>query len=186
MKSPVKLFAIAIGLLGTISPAFATEPSAMGMVNPTFVSYSAPYNVQLNKTEVLRLSEPASAVIVGNPSIADVSVHASDTLLLIGRGYGTTNLLVLNGRGQVMMNTDIQVIPNQARGNVRVYNGNVRYSYNCQNSCEPAPMLGDDPDYIKNNKAKIPETNASTTTTAASAYSERVELAMEKFRNAPN
>ena len=54
------------------------------------------YSVDLNKTEVVYLPENAGAVVIGNPQIADVSVHSANTLFVVGRGYGETNLIVLN------------------------------------------------------------------------------------------
>jgi len=73
------------------------------------------YSVQINKTEVLRLPAPASAVIIGNPEIADVSIHSADTVFVVGKGYGETNLLILDKNGNTMMSSDIQVITPQSR-----------------------------------------------------------------------
>jgi len=38
------------------------------------------YSVELNKTELVRLNQSANAVVIGNPSVADVSVHSDRTL----------------------------------------------------------------------------------------------------------
>ena len=110
------------------------------------------YSVQINKTEVLRLPAPASAVVVGNPEIADVSIHAADTLLVVGKGYGETNLLILDKNGNTMMSSDIQVITPQSRNQVRIFNAaNSRQTYNCGPSCNPSPTLGDAQAFIDGN-----------------------------------
>jgi len=110
------------------------------------------YSVQINKTEVLRLPAPASAVIVGNPDIADVSIHSADTILVVGKGYGETNLLILDKSGNTMMSSDIQVITPQSRNQVRIFNSaNGRQTYNCGPSCNPSPTLGDAQDFIDGN-----------------------------------
>ena len=111
------------------------------------------YSVQINKTEVLRLPAPASAVIVGNPDIADVSVHSADTLFIVGKGYGETNLVILDKNGTTMMSSDIQVITPQSRNQVRIFNANSRETYNCGPSCNPSPTLGDNGDFVEGNTA---------------------------------
>jgi len=122
------------------------------------------YSVDLNKTEIVRLPENAGAVVIGNPEIADVTVHSANTLFVVGRGYGETNLVVLNGSGQTIMNTNIQVINKLSSNGVRLYNGKSRESYSCVPYCMPSPILGDDPAFVRNNsgQAKAINNNAST------------------------
>jgi len=135
----------AITLSAHAGQHMAGAQNAMG-----YVSAGQTYSVSLNKTEVVRLPSAASAVIIGNPNIADVSVHASDTLFVIGRGFGVTNLLVLDAKGQTMMNADVQVINQPTATDVRVFNGSNRQSYSCLPNCQPAPVLGDDPAFVGN------------------------------------
>ena len=111
------------------------------------------YSVQLNKTEILRLPAAAGSVIIGNPDIADVTVHSADTLLVVGKGYGETNLIILDKNGNTMMNSDIQVITPQSKNQVRVFNANTRMTYNCGPSCNPSPTLGDSDDFVQGNTA---------------------------------
>lgn len=122
---------------------------------------SGTYSVELNKTEIVRLSEPASAVVIGNPKIADVSVHSSDTVFVLGRGYGQTNLIVLNANGDTIMDADIQVVSPESVGNVRLYSGKERSTYSCAPYCLPAPVLGDSVEFVVLN---TPETKAISTT----------------------
>lgn len=114
--------------------------------------YSDTYQVDLNKTRVLHLPQAAGAIVVGNPEIADVSVHSSDTLFLVGRGYGVTNILVLNSAGKTVMDATIQVSNTLPNNGVRVYNGSmIRKTYSCAPYCQPAPVLGDDANFVGNN-----------------------------------
>jgi len=114
--------------------------------------YPSTYQVDLNKTRVLQLPQPAGAIVVGNPEIADVSVHSSDTLFLVGRGYGLTNILVLNSAGETVMDADIQVSNTLPGNGVRLYNGaSMRQSFSCAPYCQPAPVLGDDVTFVGNN-----------------------------------
>lgn len=110
------------------------------------------YSVELNKTEVVYLPTTAGAVVIGNPEIADVSIHSGNTIFVIGRGYGETNLIVLNSAGHKIMDADIQVVNNLPARGVRLYNGNQRETYNCAPYCQPAPVLGDNPEFIGANQ----------------------------------
>jgi len=110
------------------------------------------YSVELNKTEVVYLPATAGAVVIGNPEIADVSIHSADTIFVVGRGYGETNLVVLNTAGQKIMDADIQVVNNLPAHGVRIYNGSDRETYSCAPYCQPAPVLGDAREFITANR----------------------------------
>ena len=117
------------------------------------------YSVELNKTEVVYLPANAGAVVIGNPDIADVSVHSANTIFVVGRGYGETNLVVLNAAGQKIMDADIQVVNNLPAHGVRIYNGADRSTYSCAPYCQPAPVLGDSPQFIGSNQGRATAIN---------------------------
>ncbi len=126
------------------------------------------YSVDLNKTEVVYLPENAGAIVVGNPNIADISIHSANTIFVVGRGYGETNLIVLNAEGHSILNADIQVTQTQPSHGVRLYNGKVRESYSCTPNCLPSPVLGDSPGFIDANSGSaenITNNAASTSPT---------------------
>ena len=76
---------------------------------PAVAGSSQSYTVELNKTEIVRLPGAASSIIIGNPKIADVTVQSSDLIFVVGRGYGETNLIILDSLGNTMMNADLQL-----------------------------------------------------------------------------
>lgn len=119
--------------------------------------------VTLNKTHMLRLSQPAAAVIVGDPNIADVSVHADNILFLLGRSYGETDLLVLDSYGNTIMKTDITVIGPSSTSRVNLIEVGVgRESYHCNPKCEASPKLGDSNEFIGlNSSTEAPITNGT-------------------------
>ena len=55
--------------------------------------------VMLNHAKIIKLSHAAATVIIGNPEIADATVRDSQTLVLTGRGFGQTNLVILDAGG---------------------------------------------------------------------------------------
>jgi len=138
------------------------------------------YQVDLNKTRIVHLSQPAGAIVVGNPEIADVSVHSSDTLFLVGRGYGQTNILILNSAGETVMDADIQVTNTLPKNGVRLYKGgNQRQTYSCAPYCQPAPVLGDDNRFVGNNTkgAESIDNQIATSAFGLSANGQQVSMA---------
>ena len=120
------------------------------------------YRVDLNKTQIVRLPGSAGSIVIGNPAIADISVQSPNTVFVVGRGYGETNLIVLDRAGNTMMDADIQVTAVTPSHGVRVFNGSERSSYSCAPYCQPSPILGDDPGFIgENSGAAKPTGNAS-------------------------
>ncbi|WP_427452596.1 pilus assembly protein N-terminal domain-containing protein [Litorimonas sp. WD9-15] len=125
------------------------------LVLATIASSAAPafagdqvYKVELNKTEVVRLPGAASSIIIGNPNIADVTVQSVDTIFVVGRGYGETNLIILDANGNTMMDTNLQVVNTLSSHSVRLHNAKSRETYSCIPYCGPSPVLGDNPEFI--------------------------------------
>ncbi|NNC35940.1 MAG: hypothetical protein EX271_01940 [Acidimicrobiales bacterium] len=144
---------------------------------------AADHVVEINKTSVLRLSRPASAVVIGNPKIADISVHSSDTLLLSGRGFGTTNILAFDEFGQTIMDSEIQVNAPQSASAVRVNNVGEGYrTFSCNPHCLPAPILGDTRKFISDFEGKNVQ---STTTTATGPLSSSIQSSQNFTPPAP-
>lgn len=104
---------------------------------------NAPIEVNVNMARVLRISAPASTVIVGNPGIADVTIQDPLTLILTGKSYGQTNLIVLDASGEPIADTLLEVVQMQA-GLMTVYQGQQRTTLACAPVCQPTVMMGDD------------------------------------------
>ena len=139
------------------------------------------YTVELNKTEVLRLPGPASSIIVGNPQIADISVQSSDLLFVVGRGYGETNLIILDALGNTMMNADLQVVNTLSRHGVRLYNGKSRETYSCIPFCGPSPVLGDNSGFIGNNTSSADSLDSTSAFDASSSSAAPAGASQDNF-----
>lgn len=115
------------------------------LVAPFSVAFaqSAPVTVKVNMARILRINAPAATVIIGNPGIADVTIQDPQTLVLTGKSFGQTNLIVLDTLGNPVADTIVQVVQDQADV-VTVYLGDARNSYACTPVCQPMVMLGDD------------------------------------------
>ena len=110
---------------------------------PAMAQDGAPINVNVNMARVLRINAPAATVIVGNPGIADVTIQDPQTLILTGKSYGQTNLIVLDSRGEPVADTLIEVVQMSA-GIMTVYQGLSRTTLSCAPTCQPVVMMGDD------------------------------------------
>jgi Flp pilus assembly secretin CpaC len=113
---------------------------------------AAPVSVKVNMARILRISAPANTVIVGNPRVADVTIQDPQTLVLTGKSFGQTNLIVLDAQGNPIADTLIEVVQAQA-DLVTVYMGSARTTLACAPVCQPTIMLGDDPSFSANSSS---------------------------------
>ena len=125
-------FALSLSLAASLAPA------------PAMAADGAPINVNVNMARILRINAAAATVIVGNPGIADVTIQDPQTLILTGKSFGQTNLIVLDTAGNPIADTLIEVVQMQA-GVVTVYQGQARTSLACAPICQSVVMMGDDP-----------------------------------------
>ncbi|MEO6394617.1 MAG: pilus assembly protein N-terminal domain-containing protein [Devosia sp.] len=105
-----------------------------------------PITVKVNMARILRISAPAATVIIGNPAVADVTIQDPQTLILTGKSYGQTNLIVLDSMGNPVADTMISVIQGQA-DLLTVYLGDARTTLMCSPVCQPTIMMGDDTEF---------------------------------------
>ena len=113
---------------------------------PALAVDGAPINVNVNMARILRINASAATVIVGNPGIADVTIQDPKTLILTGKSFGQTNLIVLDNAGNPIADTMIEVVQMQA-GVTTVYQGQARTSLACAPVCQNVIMMGDDPNF---------------------------------------
>ena len=109
----------------------------------SFAEENSNVSVSVNMARILRIGSPAATVIIGNPGIADVTIQDPQTLILTGRSYGVTNLIILDSVGNPVADLVVEVVQQQA-GLVTVYQGAARTTLSCEPNCQPVIMLGDD------------------------------------------
>jgi hypothetical protein len=99
-------------------------------------------NVLVDQASLLPIERPAAEIVVGNPSIADVSVHNSKLLIVTGKSYGTTNLIVMDPQGKVVASRRL-IVEEPRTGLVSFYKGSSRFTMDCAPSCTPPLVIGD-------------------------------------------
>lgn len=99
-------------------------------------------DLTIDIAKLLKLKRPATTIVVGNPSIADATVRSGTLMVLMGKSYGTTNLIVLDGAGQEIVHLNLTVSPPEHRA-LSLYRGTARESYSCNPRCDRVLALGD-------------------------------------------
>ena len=99
--------------------------------------------VRYDQSQLLRLPRPASEVIIGNPSIADVSLQGGNLLVVTGKTFGITNVIALDTERNVIQDQRVVVERDYARV-INVHKGSTRFTYSCTPNCETNLTIGDD------------------------------------------
>ncbi|MDB5472481.1 MAG: pilus assembly protein CpaC [Caulobacter sp.] len=92
-------------------------------------------SVRVDQAVRIALTSPAKDVAVGNPDIADVQVLDERNILVLGKGYGTTNVVVLDRSGRLILDRLVVVSAADA-GKVTVFKGTSASQYACAPRCE--------------------------------------------------
>lgn len=99
-------------------------------------------DVTIDFAKILRLDQPASTIVIGNPGIADAAVEDEKTVVLTGKTAGTTNLIILDENGAEMANTVIRV-SSDIQQLTTVFYGSQRQTFSCSPTCERVISVGD-------------------------------------------
>ncbi len=113
-----------------------------------------PISVIVDRAKVLHISQPADVVIIGNPAIADATIQDSQTLIITGRSFGTTNLIVLDKEGRSIADNIVTVKPSNDQV-VTIYRRDSRQTLSCTPECSPVMSLGDTPSVFSAANAQI-------------------------------
>ena len=98
--------------------------------------------VTVDQAKLVKFPDQIATIVVGNPLIADVTLQPGGLVVVTGKGYGATNVIAIDRRGQVLMDRIIQV-DGPSDKLVTVYRGVDRESYSCTPICQRRTTLGD-------------------------------------------
>ena len=129
------------GKLGfAICPLVAAFLSTAAMAEPVSIS------VESDKTQMISIATKPGTVVVGNPSIADISLNGSQ-VFIHGRAYGNTNIIILDTKGNQLANFDVTVKQSTTNA-LSLYRGPARSSFACDPVCEANLQTGDDSQFF--------------------------------------
>ncbi|EIM71983.1 hypothetical protein A33O_21798 [Nitratireductor aquibiodomus RA22] len=91
--------------------------------------------VVMNQAKIVKLAREADTIVIGNPEIADAAVQDATTIVLTGKGFGVTNLVVLDTDGQPIVDEQVMV-SRQTASSVRIYRRANVQTLSCTPYCE--------------------------------------------------
>ncbi|WP_162003000.1 pilus assembly protein N-terminal domain-containing protein [Microvirga tunisiensis] len=104
-------------------------------------------SVATDQALVVRAPGGLKTLILGNPAIADVNAQKHGILVVTGKTYGVTNLVLVGDEGKILGEALIQVQAPKY-GIVSVQRGMEKESYSCTPKCNPTVVLGDSQQYF--------------------------------------
>jgi Flp pilus assembly secretin CpaC len=125
--------AMALGA-GMCAAAALSPTSALGA--------DAMLRIEIDEAEIYPLSEPPATVIIGNPLVADATVHHGNLLVILGKNYGTTNVIVLDRDSREIANLALNVVTSGTH-EVSLFQGSARSTLTCAPICEAELNVGD-------------------------------------------
>ena len=152
LKVTFRNLMVALTLVGSSVAALAAGSTNTGSV----------LEVTIDRAKVIRIDKPADTIIIGNPSIVDATIQDANTLILTGRSYGVTNLIVLDSNGDPIVDETI-VVKSHETHTVRIYRRSLREAFACSPVCEPTLTIGDNTEAFDsalsqiNNRNKLSE-----------------------------
>lgn len=119
----------------------------------TTANAASSLTILADRAKVVRIAGDVASIVVGNPSFADVSVQKK-FIIIHGRNFGQTNILVLNQEGETIADLEVTIIKGPER-NISVYRAGQRASYACAPKCESTLQVGDSETYFTTVKKSI-------------------------------
>ena len=120
-----------------------TSLAFLGFAN--FAQAGTPLTVTTDHSQLITLSADPGTVVIGNPSIADISLNGRQ-LFINGHGAGETNLMVFDQGGNKLADYEIAVTQGTDNSMILFASGSTpdqRLSYVCAPNCERSMMVGD-------------------------------------------
>lgn len=102
----------------------------------------------LDHARVMRVVGNVATIIIGNPAIADASMPDPSTIILTGKSYGETNMVMLDAEGAILAEQTLRVTV-RGQSLVSVYRGVQRTTLSCSPTCEIRPTPGDTPEVVE-------------------------------------
>jgi Flp pilus assembly secretin CpaC len=114
--------------------------------------------VRYDQSQLLRMPRAVSEIIIGNPSIADVSVQSGNMLVITGKTFGITNIIALDVDKNVIQDQRV-VVERDERGILNVSRAGQRQSFSCTPNCAPTITIGDEASFfsqvVQNSSTKL-------------------------------
>lgn len=111
-----------------------------------------------DQTQMVKLPESPSTVVVGNPSVADVTTEGN-VLFFHPRGFGVTNVIALDPKGRKLADYVVRVVFEDSFS-VSMYSPGSRETFSCRQDCEPMMRIGDRPGFFSGYSSQVSSKNS--------------------------
>lgn len=98
-------------------------------------AFGAGIEVVMNEAKIVKLTRAADTIVIGNPAIADASVQDSTTVVLTGKGFGVTNIVIMDDKGEPIVD-ELVTVSRQSASSVRIYRRAEVQTLSCTPYCE--------------------------------------------------
>jgi Flp pilus assembly secretin CpaC len=99
--------------------------------------------VPIDEVRTVTFLKPAATIYVGNSEIADVNMIDSRHAFVLGKAFGTTNVIALDRTGREVSNVFVSVSENRGAA-VTLFRGGAQVTMACAGPrCQVSPTPGD-------------------------------------------
>ncbi|MGE0004898.1 MAG: pilus assembly protein N-terminal domain-containing protein [Parvibaculaceae bacterium] len=121
-------------------PGLAFATALLSLAGPAIAANDV--TILADQAKIIQVDGQPGTVVVGNPNIADVTVQG-ERVVLMGRNYGVTNVIILDREGKQIAALDVTVQITDKNA-VHVFKAGGRMSLACAPVCEQTLQVGDD------------------------------------------
>lgn len=116
--------------------------ATLGLAGSALAAASDGISVPMDEARVIAFSKPVQTVFVGNPTVADVNVIDARHAFIMGKAFGSTNLIALDSSGHPVASRHVTVLGSTTL--ITLNRGPDQYTYACANvRCEHSRAPGD-------------------------------------------
>ena len=127
----------------SLKPVLGVVAGLSGLLAASIASAES-LQIPLDQVHVLAFKTPVKTVFIGNPVIADITVIDPTHVFILGKNFGTTNVVALDDKGQEFFNEQVTVL-DRPGSIVTLQRGVGKSTLNCNAArCEAAPTPGDE------------------------------------------
>ncbi len=151
-------------VLAAVSAAGVAAAAAGGIV------------VDLNGSVRVPLAGTAANVVIANPTVVDVAMIDAHSVVVIGKAYGATEILVTDRTGHTLMDRRVAVVGAE-QSRVTVFRGPTAVEFDCTTRCHDLSGTQDENTAAAQPAAAQPAQAAAAQPAAAQPVSTQVQHA---------
>jgi Flp pilus assembly secretin CpaC len=118
-----------------IATSLAITCASLVCLVATGSAHAQAVSLEVDQSKPLHFNAPVTGVVVGNAGIADVIVHDSRTLFVIGKSVGSTHVLAVDQRGRTVFSGTVMVRATAPEGLLTVQRGRELTTSLCDERC---------------------------------------------------